>query len=131
MADRHAHCPIHGPTCANWSAALQNHVTALTPDDWGPERGPDGLPITSNDWRPSGTSLTPPESIELLDADERKGAEAVGGCISLALWLALAMVAAGLVTYGVIQLREIKNELRRANAISCSTQPPTLGGPCA
>lgn len=117
MADRHAHCPIHGPTCANWSAALQNHVTALTPDDWGPERGIDGMPITDG-------SLTP-------DDDPGRVSEGLGGCIALALWLALAVLAAGLVTYGVIQLRGIKAELRRANAISCSTQPPTLGGPCA
>lgn len=91
-------CPQHGPTCGNWSEALGAHVTAPpAPPTWG----------------------TGANEEELLTTEQRQQAEAFGGCVSLAFYGLLVVIATALVTYGAIQLREIKDELRRGNDIEC------------
>lgn len=89
-------CPQHGPACGNWSEALGAHVTA-------PPAPPAMVSNTTN----------------VLTEDETRQAEVAGGCISLAFYGLLVVIATALVTYGAIQLREIKDELRRGNDIEC------------
>lgn len=97
MAERSI-CPQHGPTCANWSPALATHVTVPpAPPTWG----------------------TGANEGELLTTDQQAKAQTFGSCVAFLAQCLLAVIATALVTYGAIQLLEIKEELRRANDIEC------------